>query len=388
MASKGVTKTGEAYCLACGAGVEPSADRCPSCYSELEGEAKAFLCPKCSRVLELGTPKCGSCGMKFKVKTIRPSDAMEDERMVARLIGADRSEPEPASEMADQEGVEATDQEASEFVTGLVEALAEMADLRAEAASAMGTGISQTRKRLAGMSQEGLPDLLSEDLETELKGISQDLSRLREVMAKADHLAQLAAKALSIPGLEQSATLERIRAEVEELRKGAATDSADDREEQLRKREEMVDRKIKAYAQKKKELNGLESSLRSGAEGATTTSQATPELAPEDREWLDQRSSVLSELDAIGSALSVEDLDEEDFLSSLKAILDHSRKLVATQAELQGKLQSSAESEEDIRRVMKALDDLLGQLPEAAIQRFTSSEDFKLYQKVLDRLKI
>ena len=50
MASKGVTKTGEAFCMACGAGLEPGAERCESCYSQLDEEVKDLISERAETV--------------------------------------------------------------------------------------------------------------------------------------------------------------------------------------------------------------------------------------------------------------------------------------------------------------------------------------------------
>jgi hypothetical protein len=46
------------------------------------------------------------------------------------------------------------------------------------------------------------------------------------------------------------------------------------------------------------------------------------------------------------------------------------------------------EGEEEVRTLLKALDGLLGQLPPEAVERFSKTDEFKLYERVLDRLKI
>ncbi|RLF48821.1 MAG: hypothetical protein DRN20_03725 [Thermoplasmata archaeon] len=51
-------------------------------------------------------------------------------------------------------------------------------------------------------------------------------------------------------------------------------------------------------------------------------------------------------------------------------------------------LRKTEEEEEEVRKVLKILDDLLEQLPEEVIDKFALSDDFKLYEKVLDRYKV
>jgi hypothetical protein len=45
----------------------------------------------------------------------------------------------------------------------------------------------------------------------------------------------------------------------------------------------------------------------------------------------------------------------------------------------------SGAADEDIKRVLVVLDDLLGKLPDRAIEEFSRSKDFELYDKVLKK---
>lgn len=267
MASKGVTKSGEAFCMACGAGVEAGSSRCESCYSGLDEQVLAFRCPRCGKVLELGTAQCPDCSMKFKVKAVRPSDPAEDEKMVTRLIDWGRSS---RGEKAEQETAPAS-----------------------------------------------------------------------------------------------------------ELTEGGG-DSLEEREERLRKREEMVDRKIKAYAQKKKELEMRQAELRGDAGGQEAPGQGATH---HELERLARRVRSVHELVSLEGACD----DLEACLSSLEERL---RGMVVSQSELEQNIAQLKEGEDEVRTLLKVLDGLLGQLPTEVVERFSKSDEFKLYERVLDRLKI
>jgi hypothetical protein len=43
------------------------------------------------------------------------------------------------------------------------------------------------------------------------------------------------------------------------------------------------------------------------------------------------------------------------------------------------------EFDEDLKKVLKVVDDLLGKLPDEAIDAFANSDEFKIYQKIMDR---
>jgi hypothetical protein len=48
----------------------------------------------------------------------------------------------------------------------------------------------------------------------------------------------------------------------------------------------------------------------------------------------------------------------------------------------------STELDQDIKKVLLVTDALLSELPEDVINRFTQSDDFELYEKVLNKYKI
>jgi hypothetical protein len=62
--------------------------------------------------------------------------------------------------------------------------------------------------------------------------------------------------------------------------------------------------------------------------------------------------------------------------------------LIMEKIEVQTKMQEASMVDDDLKKLLKVLDQMLGQLPEDAIDRFSKSEDFALYERVLDRFKI
>ena len=44
--------------------------------------------------------------------------------------------------------------------------------------------------------------------------------------------------------------------------------------------------------------------------------------------------------------------------------------------------------DDDLKRLLKVLDQMLGQLPEDVIERFSKSDEFAVYERILDRFKV
>jgi flagellar biosynthesis/type III secretory pathway M-ring protein FliF/YscJ len=87
----------------------------------------------------------------------------------------------------------------------------------------------------------------------------------------------------------------------------------------------------------------------------------------------------------------------DDIAEKIDSILDHERHLEDEQKVLTNKLKEMFESkenqrssgiiDEDVKKVLKMVDDLLEKLPDDIIEQFTKSEDFKLYKKVIEKAK-
>ncbi len=388
MASKGVTKTGEAYCMSCGAALDAGTERCESCYSHLDSEVKAFQCPRCDKILELGTSQCPKCSMKFKVKTVRPSDVSEDERILEKLIDwgrTDKGEQVAPSPEAAPETQGLTSDEA-QSLSGLVRQMSGLADLRAEVASSMGTNLSEARERISRLMGSDPSSIPLDELESELRSVSQDLARIDELLSNARRLAEDVARTFSMPGPGGLAKGRVIALDIPGHVEGSNTVTPEDlleREEQVLKREEMVDRKIKAYAQKKKQLDAMEAE-HSGISGATLV----PGEADDRSKGLEKAMEALAlKVRSIHEIVSAEGAcdDVEACASSLE---EQVKRLVVTKSELEQSVAQLNEGEREVRTLLKTLDGLLGLLPSEAIDKFSKTDEFKLYERVLDRLRI
>ena len=379
MPTKGTIKTGEAFCMSCGAAVDAAASRCESCYSQLESDVRAFRCPRCGKVLELGTPECPKCTMKFKVKSVRPANAEEDEKILSRLIDwgrAPKGAPRPDEAPPPAQAPLTTDE--SEALSALARHLSELADLREEVAATIGRSLPDSRARTSKIVSAEPPSLPVDDLESELRSASEDLGRLNELLSRARSLSEEVRSVFSMPGPAKLAGDRGLSLEVPAGgSEGTAEEALAEREEQVRKREEMVDRKIKAYAQKKKELEAAEAAAPDNAEG-----QAGP--APEAG---DRAEDLARRIRSVHELLSPEGAcdDAEACLSSLEV---HARTLASSRSELEQRVSQLEEGEEEVRTLLRALDGLLGQLPPEVVERFSKTPDFKLYERVLDRLRI
>ncbi len=79
---------------------------------------------------------------------------------------------------------------------------------------------------------------------------------------------------------------------------------------------------------------------------------------------------------------------EADIDRTMSTVEQKIAALVVEKSELQAKITEAKAMDEDIKKVLVVLDEMLGQLPEETIEAFSKSGDFAIYEKMLDRFKI
>jgi DNA repair exonuclease SbcCD ATPase subunit len=421
MASKGITRSGEAYCLACHQVVEREAARCEGCLSELTDEVKAFACPKCKTVMALGDPQCPTCGLKFKVRAIRPKEPAKDDQLLMKLIEWGEKGSEKTARPAEDTTAEAQPQrstaEAERFrkLTDLKESIKELMANRSEMLERMEARLEQQKSRLAQISEAKDSASAAEQIEADIMSLADEMADITMLQAHMDALSDEISSLME--SVDVSASVKERGLAARALRKKLESkerevDELREREQLLIKREEMVDRKIQAYAQKKKQLDDIEEDLKARlsrleadreelerlkaeAEGARTDSDREAAAA----QWEETRKTVARRLLSLRSTIEFHRTGKEttkEEIESAEVDLDEAIShveqqlgaLILEKIEVQTDMQEATLVDEDLRRLLKVLDQMLGQLPEDAIDRFSNSEDFSLYERVLDRFKI
>jgi len=403
--------------------VERDATRCQGCLSELTEEVKAFGCPKCQTVLALGDPLCPTCGMKFKVKALKPKEPAKDDQFLMKLIEWGKGpgekpaqpvqQPEPPATPAPAEP-EPSD-ERMRNLARLRESIADLMENRSQMLDRMQKRIDADKARLAEISSMNDRPDAAEKVEAEIVALADEMADITMLQAHMDFLSdEIASLMESVDvseqtkerGLAAKALRKKLEAKEKEL------DELRAKEEQLVKREEMVDRKIQGYAQKKKELDDMEAGLqsklarlegereeleriRSVAAGASTEAEREEARA----KWAEEQAKLKERLIGVRSkVLEGRPASDETQAQILQAESDLDSMITALEAEigglisekvdLQKKISEASLMDEDLRKLLKVLDQMLGELPEAAIERFSKSDEFALYEKVLDKFKV
>jgi len=423
LASKGIVRTGETYCLSCHQPVDKNASRCPGCYSELASEVKAFKCPKCQQIVALGEPQCSKCGLKFKVKALKSKESAQDDQFLAKLIEWGK----PPDEIGGEDGemgkrpvdVASTQHEPSAGqltrLTRLKESIDELMKNRSEMLERMEKRMESEKARLERIASMTDQASSTEQVEAEIMALADEMADITMLQAHMEALSDEIASLMGSAEVSGEARDRGLAAKALRLKLDAKEKELSElksREEQLAKKEEMVDHKIQAYAAKKRQLDQSEEELKQKlvrlederAQLEILRTHVAGARTDQEREearkaWTDEQTKVKQKILGVksrvvehrtGQALTEHEIEsaEGDLVNMIAELESQIADLIVEKVEIQKKMSEAAVVDEDLRRLLKVLDQMLSNLPEELIDKFSKSDEFTLYERVLDKLKI
>jgi len=418
MVAKAATKSGEFFCFHCGKQVQKQDDACKSCGVAFDRVTESFRCPRCSNLLPVGAAACPSCGLGFKVRTVGNAPKMtEDDKFLMKLIewgkepedmpspksGVTRSvktmpippPPPPAQAKPRAPTVKlATKAETKPTAVQPEKKPREMPPIGESSLDASKVSSKEARKEMLGMRQAAVKK------EAERAKRPSQLSTIIDITArpKAAEPAQAAIKeqsGLSAQGFKK--LLEDRDREIGELKA---------REEELARREEHLNRRIRSYAIKMKELDNLRKQTAEGqsnkdeavSPGAEEEMQTRTQLLDEKEEWLKDQAKIKMGLieirNQIGGKKAAGEINyypsqlSGDVVEKIEVLEEKLADISKERDDLHNKIKEMENTKQDVVTLLKVLDQLLGKLPPETIDEFSKSKDFKLYEKVLDELNI
>jgi DNA repair exonuclease SbcCD ATPase subunit len=306
-------------------------------------------------------------------------------------------------------------QEKVQRLAQLRESVKDLMANRSEMLERMEKRIDDEKARLAEISALDDKSSSADQVEAEIMALADEMADITMLQAHMESLSDeisslLESVDVSEPVKERGLAARALRKKLDAKEKEVEELKA--KEEQIAKREEMVDRKIQAYASKKKQLDdneqelkvkleNLESErqelerLKTVAQGASTE----PEREAAKAEWSDDQKRLRQKLLGIKSTVTLhqtgkepsqEELDrvEGDIEGMITDLEEKIGALILEKTDLQTKISEASMLDDDMKRLLKVLDEMLGQLPEDAIERFSKTDEFAVYERILDRYKI
>ena len=376
MALRALTPGNLAYCSDCAAEVPPGAPTCPSCRETFVGEVEALRCSRCTFLAPQNATECVNCGAKFTP----PMDAIE-EQFLAQLK-EQRPEPPPsAAAPAPSQTIVITDPVQGEALLAKlnepVQRLLAGPKRRLEAMDAL---VARARKRIRVLESSQNPIEARE--REELKRQVEELLGEREDIVKIEQgIHEMARVYWGIVEMQEQQLRERETAfngRLEELRR--ELERREEERKRVEEREHDVDRREDEF---RLILDHLHRREREVLEREDQLRRKIQEI--DDRE-AEVRKRVAA-LSAGSTQITIEAADQtaSEMQVRITDLEEQSERLMDERNRLTLQLTASDARKEEVRQILRVLDELLAKLPDEEVRRFARSNLFSVYEKVLDR---
>ena len=348
-------QTGGFICPKCGALLKEEDSACPKCGEKFEGVREGKRCPSCGTINDVDSVICAACGYSFGAPRER---AMSDEEFLQKLLNWSKT----LAEEEERDYQEEAERVVSVFkkVTGI-----ELQDSDDE------EGEVDWNRRVE--RNRGFIRSFIEILEEERKVVEKKLSNARKADTKATLEEDLKAIDHEIKGLS------RLYQDLGDMKDWydsqlkKAEDEKIEKERELRKEIAKVRKESIAHEEEMRELiNNLSEEIASLRKRVGESVSATS-LADD---WIKLEKKLEKEL----KALEKEEKDEK--VQKYVFRVKEEMKVLLTAVKMR------AEEEAELRRLLTVLDELLEALPNRKIKEFAESEDFRLYERILDRYHV
>ena len=349
-------QTGGFLCPKCGALLGEDDEKCPKCGEKFEGVREGKKCPSCGTINDLDAVICAACGYSFGAPRER---AMTDDEFLQKLLNWSKT----LAEEEEKEYQEEAERVVTVFkkVTGI--ALQEGDDEEGEADWEKRTERDRT-----------FLGSFVELLQEERKVIEKKLSNARKADTKATLEEDLKAIDREINGLM------RVYEDMGDMKKWydeqlqKAEDEKIEKERELRKE---IAKVRKESIAREEELRGHINDLNAEIDDLRKKIGETVSATSMANDWIKLEKKLAKELKAL------EKEEEKD-----KKIQEYIFRVKEEMKMLLNAIRMRSEEEAELKRLLTVLDDLLEALPTSKIKEFAESEDFKLYERVLDRYHV
>ena len=453
MVAKAATKAGEFFCFHCGKQVAQEDYGCRGCGSDFDRIVKAFRCPRCARILPVGAVVCPACGLGFKIRNVSGTKQLtHDEELLVELIDWGKQPGAPSTDSASSsdpvkenhlsDAIQGTDglplqgdvlKSPSEQISSEEKDIAN-ANSFAENSACDGlpevyhiqeTGVDEIHppESTMGYDRPGGSDINavkspdgrvkshertdpSDGADSGYPDISQQPRRpvAGNQVSNSVPMPPQDNSILHSEDRREGLSNQVLRKMLEE--RGREVSALKGREDEIERREAHLERRIRDYAAKRRELDNLRKQSISTEHMPHQNNHAgepidppdfPSDLAVDDRDsWLKEQTRIKMELIGIRNQMGSRDdmIDyypphaSGDVLAKMEALEEKIMDITREREEMSARLKRMEVCMVDTRDLLRILDQLLGRLPPEVIDEFSKSREFKLYEKVLDDLKI
>ena len=422
MAQRALTPGNAAFCSECGAETLPDAAACGRCGQPFDGSIQAILCPICNSINPAGSVECVNCNAKFPDPASLPgprpapeaAPASPEEEYLRKILqlsrekakartspslraSAEAANAEPASSLeSDRAGDEMED-----TLWKLAEPFDKMLERRRRRLEQMDALIDRARARIGTLEGSANPiearerDELKHQIE-ELLLEKEDILKLEEGLVDMENtyrnILRMQQDELKARETSLRSRIEAFRRELENREK--AFGQLKERESDIVRREDQFRSVMNRIHERERDLEKREELLRDKSRLLDERHHAlsAAEVDIERRRWeLEQRVNAGRPGGKPPmTTVTVKPSDQE--LTELKGRVLQLEEQMEHAVEERNRLAQETKEliglREELKVVMKDLDEMLGDLPPDKIKDFAKSEKFALYERILEQLQL
>ncbi len=413
MALRALTPSGTAYCSDCGAETPSGANECAGCGRTFEGVLEAVRCPFCAAILFRDATECYHCGREVEPPAPPPEteDARAEERLLKKLLSITEkaaekalkappeatASPPPVPVAAPPVPLEATPalseappaqspEEEGAALWMLSEPFQRMLTERKKRVEQMDAIVARARRRIRMLetSQNPIEVREREELKRQVEEIlveRGDIVKIEEGIMGMERIYR------NILHLQQTQLRDRedaLKTRVETFRKELEKRELEktqikEREDDLNRREGEFRSLVNRIQEREKDLSAREERL---AQRVQDLEQKAARLGTVEDDLKRKAEAGGREQITIQPA----DAELRDMKLRLTELEEQMEKVVEEKNRLDEARQRASAFNEEVKAVLKVLDDLLDALPEDAVKKFSKTKDYEAYEKVLERL--
>jgi DNA repair exonuclease SbcCD ATPase subunit len=236
---------------------------------------------------------------------------------------------------------------------------------------------------------------LEKRLENERTKVEQDLDHARAELEKVERLETALKEREDLLAIKEK-ELNGKHTEVDGLKEHLEDEIANRASELEQLEGKLKDREQELLSKEEEIITSMEAVKKEREQGVEADLERVRGVEDELRKREDEYSGTISSLEAIIEALREELRDNIENVESLEKELEALRHTEEKVKELEDQLASMPEDsegasdmdKEELRKLLSYLDDLLSKLPEREIEKFSKTEYFELYGRILDKLGI
>lgn len=404
------TEDGNSYCSSCNSQIEGMAVSCPNCGKVFEGEKEASCCPFCGAANVSGSVTCLRCGRIVNSKSVTQiSPAHIDQKNESiPTQGETQVEPAPKADVDRKRKQEKEIEEAkrrTQSLWELSEPFEKVIRSRRRRLSKINSLLERAKERMAELedsqTEEDIKERekLKEQIE-EIMEEKEEIIRIEEGIAEMERIYRnlLALQEAELEKKQEALKFRLHSFEREIERRDKERDKLRSREEALRSRERELQARIKEMEHRESILLNREKELKEKMrmlrkeelEIMKRKFVGESSMPPTQKGWVERKGGIKPEFiemdlegDVRGTGKDVKELNQR-----IAQLEEEIQRISAEKEKLRDLNRTITENRADVRKVLKILDNLLEKLPDEDIKRFADSEDFKVYEKVLEEFEL